>query len=350
MPAPSGAMLPAMEDLRHHKPTRRMLPMACWLVLSVLVLFVVQAVYELTLGDNFHVVVPGEVYRSAQPSPADLRCWTDRYGLRTVINLRGESSGDFHAEQRAAAGELALRMVDVRFSAMNHPPRPQLLRLIDALENSPRPILLHCKRGADRTGIAAVLAAMAVGGQDYATARKQLSWQYGHLDSDTDKIAGLLHRYERYCREAGLDTGGWEQFRRWATQEYHPYYYVVEIETPEHLSAAPGQRLNVPVTVTNRSRETIPAADEERLFAVAAFLGSTTDDEPDEVLSPRAWLPRRDIRPGESVQVEVRLDAPQQQGRYAVRFDVVEEHQTWFARQGSPMAECKLDVSAGANR
>ncbi|MFP3936945.1 MAG: fused DSP-PTPase phosphatase/NAD kinase-like protein [Phycisphaerae bacterium] len=313
-------------------------------------LFVVQGVYELTLGDNFHAIVPGLAYRCAQPGPSQLRRWTERYGLRTVINLRGKSSRDFYAAERAAAEELGLRMVDVRLSAMGHPPRPQLMRLIEALENSPRPVLLHCRAGADRTGLAAVLAAMAIGGQDYATAREQLSWQYGHIDDHTDRIAGLLHRYERFCSEAGIDTGGWEQFRRWASEEYHPHYYLVEIETPERLSAAPGRRITVPLTVTNRSCEAIPAGDDERLFAVAAFLGSSIDDMPDDVLSPRAWLPQRDIRPGESVRLEVLVDAPRREGEYTVRFDMVEEHETWFARQGSPMGQCELSVSADANR
>lgn len=320
------------------------------LLLSVLGLFLIQAAYELLLGDNFHVVVPGEVYRSAQPAPSELRRWTDRYGLRTVVNLRGESSREFHDAQQAVVAELGLEMTDVKFSAMHHPPRPELLRLIEALETAPKPILLHCKRGADRTGVASVLAAMAIGGQDYATARGQLSWQFGHIDGDTDKIAGLLHRYEQFCRDAGTDTGGWEQFRNWATEHYHPHYYLVEIDVPDRISAQPGRRVKVPVTVTNRSAQTIPAGDGERLFAVVAFLGSSIDDSPDEVLGPRAGLPERDLEPGDSLRLEVALTAPSLEGEYPVRFDVVEEHRTWFARQGSPMAECELTVSHDANQ
>src|ERR671922_1591104 len=40
-------------------------------------------------GPNFHAVVPGAVYRCAQPSGPRLERWVRRYGIRTVVNLRG---------------------------------------------------------------------------------------------------------------------------------------------------------------------------------------------------------------------------------------------------------------------
>jgi protein tyrosine phosphatase (PTP) superfamily phosphohydrolase (DUF442 family) len=307
-------------------------------------MFVLHAAYALALGDNFHAVVPGALYRSAQPSPGELRRWTSRYGIKTVINLRGRSSRGFYGAERTVADELGLTMVDVRLSAVHQPPVPQLRRLIHALETVPRPILLHCRRGADRTGVAGVLAAMAVGGQDYATARRQLSWRFGHLDGGAETIAGLLTRYERWCEQNGRDTAGWQQFRQWALSEYHPYYYRVHIDVPERLTCLSGDKLDVPVLLSNRSQQTIPAADPDHEFAVVAFLGSTIDDRADRVLGPRAAMPRRDIAPGESAELRVRLRAPRQPGRYLVRFDAVEEHRTWFARQGSPMAECDLTV------
>src|SRR5512141_159103 len=52
---------------------------------------------------RFHVrtVVPAEIYRSAQPKPAQLERVIRDYGVRTVINLRGrnERSGWYKEEQ-----------------------------------------------------------------------------------------------------------------------------------------------------------------------------------------------------------------------------------------------------------
>jgi protein tyrosine/serine phosphatase len=44
----------------------------------------------LQLVGNVHVVEPGELYRSAQLNGASLDGVLKRYGIKTVINLRGE--------------------------------------------------------------------------------------------------------------------------------------------------------------------------------------------------------------------------------------------------------------------
>src|SRR5947207_6908268 len=55
------------------------------------------------LGINSHVVLPGKVYRSAQPDENFLRQMVRDHGLRTVINLRGGSQGGpfFDEEEQA---------------------------------------------------------------------------------------------------------------------------------------------------------------------------------------------------------------------------------------------------------
>ena len=39
------------------------------------------------------------------------------------------------------------------------------------------------------------------------------------------------------------------------------------------------------------------------------------------------------------------VPAPKKEGRYTIRFDLVEERVTWFANRGSPMAEMSLVVT-----
>ena len=47
----------------------------------------------LQLGGNFHTVVPGELYRSAQPTAAMIAEYQQNYGIKTIVNLRGENIG-----------------------------------------------------------------------------------------------------------------------------------------------------------------------------------------------------------------------------------------------------------------
>ena len=45
------------------------------------------------LNDNFHAIVAGEAYRSAQPSADEIRAYRDEYHIATIINLRGQAPG-----------------------------------------------------------------------------------------------------------------------------------------------------------------------------------------------------------------------------------------------------------------
>ena len=47
--------------------------------------------------------------------------------------------------------------------------------------DAPRPILIHCRSGADRTGLASVVYLARVAHADEETAERQLSIRYGHF-------------------------------------------------------------------------------------------------------------------------------------------------------------------------
>ena len=301
---------------------------------------------------NRFEVVAGQVYRSAQPTPDALKRWTKRYGLRTVVNLRGKSDSDFYQPQRAAAQAAGVRMIDVRFTASRQPTTPWLRRFIDALKTAERPILLHCRDGIDRAGVASVLAAMAVGGQDYQTARRHAWLSFQGRNDQERHITDLLLAYEEYCHREQKPTVGWAQFKDWALNHYHPYYYRVQIDAPATLTARPGQTLPVTVTITNRSGRTIPTGSADKQFMLGAFWQRRDDDWPrrERQIGPQYPLPKRDIPPAGSVQVTHHIPAPSRSGRHILHFDVAETHVTWFGREGSPVAQCELLVRpAGSN-
>lgn len=135
----------------------------------------------LQASGNFHPVVAGEAYRSAQPDAEDLRAWVIETGIRSVINLRGRHAGTgWYDEEIAASDALGLKHYDFAMSASKGLDRAQAAALMAMLRDAPKPVLIHCKAGADRTGLASALY-LAAYGQGEELAETQISLRYGHI-------------------------------------------------------------------------------------------------------------------------------------------------------------------------
>lgn len=70
-------------------------------------------------------------------------------------------------------------------SAVRLPHRDDLIQLLDAFKELPRPILVHCKAGADRTGEASAIFAMDYLKWSKRKAAGQLHPFYGHFPDFT---------------------------------------------------------------------------------------------------------------------------------------------------------------------
>jgi len=136
----------------------------------------------LRLSGNFHEVIPGELYRSAQPSAADITDYAKRYGIKTIVNLRGPSPSPWYQQELGVSQQLGIEHVDFRMSAGRDLTIDKAERLIALLKSAPKPILIHCEGGADRSGLASVLYLQQVAGVNEEQAEQQL-WPvlYGHI-------------------------------------------------------------------------------------------------------------------------------------------------------------------------
>ena len=163
----------------------------------------------LTLFDNFRVIADDRAYRSAQLDAESLKLVFDTYGVRTVVNLRGENEdAAWYRNERAAAEQAGVTLVDVRMSASKLPSREALLLLYDTFQTAEYPILIHCQSGADRTGAAAAIWRMVVAGEARDVARQELSPLYGHFAGRYPEIDELIRRFE--------------PSREWIANEYTP--------------------------------------------------------------------------------------------------------------------------------
>lgn len=147
-----------------------------------LVSLVITYVTHLIVTQNFHVVVPGAVYRSAQPSAAELVEYHDRLGLRSVVNLRGvNAEAAWYRDEVEVTKRLGIELINFEMSAKRHVSPERARELIQVLARAPKPMLIHCNGGADRTGLAASLYLAGVAKIPEETAEGQLSVLYGHI-------------------------------------------------------------------------------------------------------------------------------------------------------------------------
>ena len=160
---------------------RRIWPATAAAILIAPLLAGVSA-FALHATRNIHVIEPAILYRSAQLSASDLDAVVAEAGIRPIITLRGPNpQASWYVEEIDEASRRGVTHIDIGMSARETPSASTLRQLTDAMRSAPKPILIHCKDGADRTGLAAALYELAIAHRPAAVARRQLSFRYGHF-------------------------------------------------------------------------------------------------------------------------------------------------------------------------
>ncbi|MGE0652634.1 MAG: tyrosine-protein phosphatase, partial [Alphaproteobacteria bacterium] len=139
-------------------------------------------VIALQVTGNYHQVIAGELYRAAQPNSEQLVRYRNSDGIRTVLNLRGGASGKtWYDDEIATSRRLGLVHVDFRMSSSRDLTQARAEELITLMRGLPKPLLIHCQAGADRSGLAAALYLAAIANRPEEDAESQLSLRFGHI-------------------------------------------------------------------------------------------------------------------------------------------------------------------------
>jgi len=189
---------------RMHRPLARL---AAWIDLLVVDLGLLRAPVNRPCE-----IAPG-VWRSNQPTPLRLRAIARR-GFKSVLNLRGEGrSGAFHLEQYHAE-KSGLRLVSLKLSSRRPPTIDQVDQLLAVFSEAPKPMLLHCKSGADRAGLVSALYLIHIG-VSATEAKKQLSLRFLHIKSAaTGMMDHFIEGFEQ--EEIARDV----DFTTWLHEDY----------------------------------------------------------------------------------------------------------------------------------
>ncbi|HEY3269117.1 MAG TPA: hypothetical protein VGM37_19575 [Armatimonadota bacterium] len=186
---------------------------------AVVVAILCVLTYMGVFWGNIRTVEPGEFYRSGQLRGERLVRVLRDDRIRSVINLRGRLPRDRAWQgEVAACSEMGVAHVDVSLSASRLPPPRELRALLTAYDRLPRPILIHCAGGADRSGLASTIYENVYRKQPLNAAEtSQLTWRYGHIAFGS---AHPMNDFFTMYRQTGQGLS----LRDWVVRKYPALY------------------------------------------------------------------------------------------------------------------------------
>jgi protein tyrosine phosphatase (PTP) superfamily phosphohydrolase (DUF442 family) len=209
---------------------------------------------------NLGPVVTGSIYRSGQMPASALGQTIRERRIKTVVNLRGSNPSDkWYRDELSTTLEQGATHVDIAMSSCLWMSRAQLRMLVETLEKSDRPLLIHCAWGSERTGLASAFAELLRPGSTIEDARAQFSMRYLFVRINDGKVmAEHLDEYENWLHKIGQKHTP-ANFHRWVdegfqpgrpSREEWPYdpYPLVVVNRPEG-----GRPLSQPVATGSRS-------------------------------------------------------------------------------------------------
>lgn len=184
-----------------------------YLLFALALAFGLYAAY-LELTGNVHTVIPDQVYRSAQLTPEQLQTLITQDHLRSIIDL---APGMFaHAQELVVSHDHHVAHYDLQLHAYSLPSVADLKTLVVLLDTAPRPLLIHCHSGVDRTGLASAIVLILTPNTPVYKIKLQYSWLYLALSPNSvGKL--VLDRYFQWLEQNGRSSSP-ENFQDWLRQ------------------------------------------------------------------------------------------------------------------------------------
>lgn len=168
-------------------------------IIASILLLLLTASFILYMEEqgNFHPITRGEAYRSAQLDRDELEYYIKKYNIKSILNLRGKNQdAPWYMEEKKVSAKHNVQHYDVSLSASHEPTEDDVRKLMEIFKHAPRPILIHCQAGADRSGLVAAMWKVIVDKEPKSEAGKQLSILYGHLP--IGKTTAADHFFENW--------------------------------------------------------------------------------------------------------------------------------------------------------
>ena len=176
------------------------------------------------LNRNFHAL-DANVYRGSQPSPRFIKQLKNK-GFKTIINLRGENKSASYILEKQACEKHGIRLINTKLNSRRIPEPDEFKQWLDYVNSCEKPVMFHCKSGADRAGIAAAMYVLIKTDLGVEAAQQQLSLKYYHLShSKTGILDHFIDAYAQFNEHSPIAFVDWyEQHcdRQAITESFKP--------------------------------------------------------------------------------------------------------------------------------
>ena len=160
--------------------------------------------------------LPGNMYRSNQPYPMQIKRYKRKYGINSIINLRGKRNCSSYYLEKEYCDNNNIMLHNFPITSRDLPSKKTIIDFLKLLDVVEYPVLMHCKSGADRAGIAACLYLIYKKKYDVISASKQLSFKYLHIKFAKTGI--LDHLFETAIKEEKVSS---KDFLKWIKEGYN---------------------------------------------------------------------------------------------------------------------------------
>lgn len=151
----------------------------------------------LRIYGNFHKV-DKNVYRSAQLYFYNMPYFLNKYHIKSILNLRDIDKNSFwYKYEIKFSKNNNIKHINFPISANKRLSINKMKKLLNIIQNSPKPILIHCFSGADRTSLA---VALYLYNQKSKKPEKAFSILYGHFPWLGSKTKAMDDSFKFYIR------------------------------------------------------------------------------------------------------------------------------------------------------
>jgi protein tyrosine/serine phosphatase len=188
---------PSASAIAARRRRRWLVPTTAILIIAGLTVWWYASLHNQFFPDNFGIVEPGRIYRSAQISKRVLPRTLIDNNIKVIIDLSQEDSSDAQAERKIAADLGVQRVVIPGLSGKGVGDPNAYTTAIKTIVESNRQgkaVLVHCQSGAQRTGGVIAVYRMLLEGKSEADAFAEAR-EFHHRDSQNPYLVPFVEKH-----------------------------------------------------------------------------------------------------------------------------------------------------------